>query len=261
MGTSGSFGGSGGKDAKDLRDSIAEWLDDDTSAGHTAEGQAGNPEKLDLLRPMIRILANSRGSGGGGGGGAGSSGGSGNGGGRSGGVTRSVQRTSRVAGRAGGLASAYATGDRATLAAAGLNYDELAALGDPLEVGSRIAKAALDSQSDGTFESGEERVIVAELIAWIIDSPTGDVPAPEDIARKSIELIIAECTLSEVSDALRSSDMSAAERRQAEQEIRDSAGVLASKATLSAAGATEAEITAAIREGIDRLAEIYGGES
>ncbi|MBF6513003.1 hypothetical protein IU421_01755 [Nocardia cyriacigeorgica] len=258
MGTSGSFGGSGGKDAKDLRDSIADWLDDDTSTDQAAAGQPGDPRKIDLLRPMIRILANSRG--GGGGGGVGSTGGSSGGGGvRSGGVTRSVQRTSRVAGRAGSLASAYATGDRATLAAAGLNYDELAALGDPLEVGSRIAKTALDSQSDGTFESGEERVIVAELIAWIIDSPAGDVPAPEDIARKSIELIIAECTLSEVSDALRSGDMSAAERRQAEQEIRDSAGVLATKATLSATGATEAEITKAIREGIDRLAQIYGG--
>lgn len=259
MGTSGSFGGSGGKDAKDLRDSIADWLDDDTSTGQAVAGQPGDLGKLELLRPMIRILANSRGSGGGGGGAGSVGGSSGGGGGRTGGVTRSVQRTSRVAGRAGSLASAYATGDRATLGAAGLNYDELAALGDPLEVGSRIAKVALDSQSDGTFESGEERVIVAELIAWIIDSPAGEVPAPEDIARKSIELIIAECTLSEVSEALRSGDMNAAERRQAEQEIRDSAGVLATKVNLSATGATEAEITKAIREGIDRLTEIYGG--
>ncbi|MFC9964592.1 hypothetical protein ACFVH4_10160 [Nocardia ignorata] len=259
MGTSGSFGGSGGKDAQDLRESIADWLDDGSSSDQAADEQTVATSNIDRLRPMIRILANSRGSGSGGGG---SAGGSGGGGGRSsGGVTRSVQRTSRVAGRAGSLASAYAAGDRATLAAAGLNYDELIALNDPLEVGSRIAKAALDSQSDGTFESGEERVIVAELIAWIIESPPDSTPRPDEVARKSIELIIAECSLSEVSDTLRSGPMNASERRQVEDEIREAAGVLAGQASLSAAGATEAEITRAIRDGIDMLVKIYGGSA
>ncbi|MBF6271627.1 hypothetical protein [Nocardia farcinica] len=260
MGTSGSFGGSGGKDAQDLRESIAGWLDDDSSTDQAADAQSVDTRNIDRLRPMIRMLANSRGSGSGGGGG--SAGGSSGGGGRSsGGVARSVQRTSRVAGRAGSLASAYAAGDRATLAAAGLNYDELIALNDPLEVGSRIAKAALDSQSDGTFESGEERVIVAELIAWIIESPPDSVPRPDEVARKSIELIIAECSLSEVSDTLRSGPMNASERRQVEDEIREAAGVLAGQASLSATGATEAEITQAIRNGIDMLVKIYGGSA
>ncbi len=266
MGTSGSFGGSGGKDANDLRDSLSEWLDDGSAEGKPADseqhdgppGPLEDSPRLDLLRPTIRLLGRSGGGSGMGSGGGGS--GSGAGSGRSsGGATRSVQRMSRAAGRAGGLASAYATGNRAALAEAGLNYDDLVALNDPLEVGTRIAKAALDSQSDGTIESGEEREIAAKLVAWIIDQPPSVVPTPDDIARKSIELIIAEVTLTEITDKLRSGVMDRQERSRTEQGVRDAAEVMASKAKLSTTGATQAEITHAIQQGIEVLVDIYGG--
>ena len=44
-------------------------------------------------------------------------------------------RTARAAGRASALARAYAVGDRATLARAGLNYGDLQALGSIVAIG------------------------------------------------------------------------------------------------------------------------------
>ena len=70
-------------------------------------------------------------------------------------------RVSRAAGRAGRLAIAYNTGNREALREAGLNYDELRALGDPVAVGIKIIEAAFESQADSTVADAEERDIVA----------------------------------------------------------------------------------------------------
>jgi hypothetical protein len=269
MGTSGSFGGSGGADAGDLRDSIAEWLDDAVGAAPADPGSAEShddawpaddrpptprvlPKAIDL-GPTIRILSRSGGR---------SDGPGGGGGGRAtGGPARSVSRMSAAASRAGSLASAYATGDRERLAEAGLNYDELLALGDPVRVGIRIVEASFVTQPDSTIDDGEARDIAAEVVAWILESPPNDVPSPDDIVRKSIELMIAEITLTEVAEKIRTDGATAEDRRSAETMIRDAAEEVASQVNLTASGATEAEISKAIQDGIDQLGRIFGSRS
>lgn len=275
MGTSGAFTGSGGKDAGDLRDAIAGWLGDDAGPDSPAPaspaadpasasgGSPSNPLSPSSIAPVIGMWkTGSRGSGGGGGGagGGGSAGGGsgGSGGGRSsGGVRRTVARVSGPAGRASSLARAYSTGNREALEAAGLNYDALRALNDPLEVGQRIAEVAFDTQADSTLEDSEARMIVAELISWILEAPNDQPPAPDAIVRHSIELMIAQSALLEVGDTIRQ-EKNQTKRHDAEAEVRRAAHVLAGQVTLSGTGATSAEISTAIENGVAQLKEIYG---
>lgn len=278
MGTSRGFGGSGGKNAKDLRDSIADWLTDapptlpvdatmgddsrpqDDPSGDASINPTSLPATIDL-RPAIRLLTRRRGGGDGpGGGGAGGVGGSANGGsGRSGGgARRSLGTTSRAAGRAGALARAYVAGDRAALQQLGLNYDELTALGDMVAVGTRIVQAAFESQANSTIEDDESREIVAEIVEWILETPASQVPSPDEIVRRSIEVIIADVTLTEVGEQIRK-EPSREKRAAAEQEVRDAAEVYSKQVTLSDTGASEQEMAAAIEGGIRQLGRIFGG--
>jgi len=172
-------------------------------------------------------------------------------------VRRTVARVSGPAGRASSLARAYSTGNREALQSAGLNYDVLRALNDPLEVGQRIAEVAFDTQADSTLEDSEARMIVAELISWILEAPDDNPPAPDEIVRHSIELMIAQSALLEVGDTIRQ-EKSQAKRHEAEAEIRRAAQVLASQVTLDGTGATSADITTAIENGVAQLKEIYG---
>lgn len=278
MGTSGAFGGSGGKEANDLRDSIADWLTDtppstappapggeDAPGRPGADGAPGGPDSspgpipaIDL-RPTIRILTGRGGGGDGPGGGGGAGRGGGGGAGRSGGgARRSLGTTSRAAGRAGALARAYAAGDRASLERAGLNYDALLALGDMVAVGTKIVETAFETQADSTIADDESRSIVASIVEWILDAPPDQTPSPDQIVRRSIELIITDVTLTEVGDRIRS-EPSRDKRAAAEQEVRDAAEVYASQVTLAGTGASEQEIAAAIEGGIRELGTIFGG--
>lgn len=280
MGTSGSFGGSGGKDAGDLRDNIAAWLDavgepggadgTDVSSADGADkpadpsrpGTPGQAPRIDL-RPALRVLLNSRGRGGrsdgpgGGGGGA-----RGGGGGRSsGGATRSVGRVSRAAGRAGRLALAYSSGNREALREAGLNYDDLQALGDPVAIGLKIIETAFESQADSTVADAEERDIVASVVEWILEQPADQPPTPEDVVRKSIETTIAETALTEVSSTVYAKDASFEKRRSLERQVRDVAAEYAAQATLNPRGATEQQMAQAIENGIRDIGQIFGVRS
>lgn len=277
MGTSGSFGGSGGKDARDLRDNIAAWLDAAGESGNTDGVDTGNTDGADRpadptrpatseqpptvdLRPALRVLLNSRGRGGRSDGPGGGSGGTGGGGGgrSSGGATRSVGRVSRAAGRAGRLALAYSSGNREALREAGLNYDELQALGDPVAVGLKIIEAAFESQADSTVADAEERDIVSIVVEWILEQPADNPPTPEDVVRKSIETMIAETTLTEVSSTIYAKDASFEKRRSLERQIRDVAAEYAAQATLNPEGATEQQMAQAIENGIRDIGQIFG---
>jgi hypothetical protein len=277
MGTSGSFGGSGGKDARDLRDNIAAWLDglgEPGSADGADSGDSGGDDRpsdpspsrpLDQqpqvdLRPALRVLLRPRGRGGSGDGpGAGGGGVRGGGGGRSsGGATRSLGRVSRAAGRAGRLALAYSSGNSEALREAGLNYDELQALGDPVAIGIKIVEAAFEAQADSTIADAEEREIVADVVAWILEHPANHPPTPEDVVRKSIETTIAETALTEVSATVYAKEASFEKRRSVERQIRDVAAEYAAQATLSPAGATEQEMSRAIENGIRDIGKIFG---
>lgn len=273
MGTSGAFKGSGGADAGNLRDSISSWLDDAPAAVGSQEpnqanpdvqspGEQGNvhpaPAGLDpaSLAPMIRLWR--RGGGGDGpGGGGGGGGGAGTKGGRSsGGPKRTVGRVAGPAGRASSIARAYAAGDRATLESSGLNYDELRALNDPLEVGKRIADAAFETQPDGSIEDSEARIIVSELVAWMMDVPEDSPRQPDEIVRHTIEQMIIQGTINEVGSTIRREN-DRAKRRAVEAEIRSAAAVMASQATLNASGASAAEISAAIESNVTLLSSFY----
>jgi len=173
-------------------------------------------------------------------------------------VTRSVGRISRAAGRAGSLALAYSSGDRAALDRAGLNYDELRALGDPVAIGIRIVEAAFDAKADSTIADAEERGIVAEVVAWILEHPSDRTPTPEEVVRKTIETTIAETALTEISSTLYQQGASYAERQSVEQQIREVAAEYATQADLSATGATDQEMSTAIETGIRDIGTIFG---
>lgn len=281
MGTSGSFSGSGGKDARDLRDNIAGWLD----GAETPEGgvdsidpdvpdgsdQSSEPSPSEIserrpqlnLGPALRVLIRPSGRGvGSDGPGSGSGGQRGGSGGRSsGGATRSVGRISGSAGRAGSLALAYVTGDREALRQAGLNYDELRALGDPLEVGIKIVEATFESQANSTIVDQEERDIVADVVEWILENSTNKPLQPEEIVRKSIEITISEVALTEVTSTIHAKESNFERRNSIEKQIRDVAAEYAAQATLSPAGATEQEMAQAIENGIRDIGKIFGGKS
>lgn len=281
MGTSGSFGGSGGKAAKDLRDTIADWIDGSGGSGLAGGEDAGdaredgktsdpsvsrprNQQPQIDLRPALRVLLRPHGRGGGDGPGAGGAGGArsrGGGGRSSGGASRSVGSVSRAAGRAGHLAIAYSSGNREALREAGLNYDELRALGDPVAVGLRIVEAAFEAQADSTIADAEERDIVAAVVEWILDQPTDRPPTPEEVVRKSIETTIAETALTEVSATMYAKAASQEKRRSLERQIRDVAAEYAAQATFTASGATEKEMSQAIGNGIRDIAKIFGVKS
>lgn len=278
MGTSGSFGGSGGRDAADLRDSIADWLDGLDGPGPLGDGapagdglgepgaDTGRPNQPDGRRPIniapaLRVLLRPRGGGGGAdgpGGGGRAAGGAGR---SSGGVTRSVGRVSRAAGRAGRLALAYSSGDRDVLTRAGLDYDELRALGDPVSIGIQIVEAAFETQADSTIDDSEARDIVAGVVDWILEQPEGQAPSPEDVVRKSIEVTIAEVTLTEIVARIHAEGATYEQRRAAEQMVRDLAAEVASQAILTPTGAIEQEMSAAIENGLRDLGKIFGVDS
>lgn len=277
MGTSGSFGGSGGKDASDLRDNIADWLDgpglpdapDGVDPGSFEPGNLGDDSpsvipaqgpRIDL-GPALRILLRPRGGGGADGPGSGGGGHGGGAGRSSGGATRSVGRVSRAAGRAGRLALAYSAGNREALREAGLNYDELRSLGDPIAIGIKIIEAAFGSPADSTIADAEERCIVADVVAWILEQPMDQPPTPEEVVRKSIETTIAETALTEVSSTIYSKGVSYEKRIGVERQIRDVAAEYAAQASLTPTGATEQEMARAIETGIRDIGTIFGVQS
>lgn len=280
MGTSGSFGGSGGKDANDLRDNISDWLDGVGEPGSPDGGDAGDGGGDDRpsdpgvahqpnqrpqidLSPALRVLLRPGGRGGSDGPGAGGGGARGGGGGgrSSGGASRSVGRVSRAAGRAGRLALAYSAGNREALREAGLNYDELTALGDPIAVGIKIVEAAFETQADSTIADAEERDIVAAVVEWILEQPADHQPSPEEVVRKAIETTIAETALTEVSATIYAKAASPERRRSLERQIRDVAAEYAAQAALSPGGATERDMSRAIENGIRDIGQIFGVES
>jgi hypothetical protein len=272
MGTSGSYSGSGGKLGDRVRNDVGDWIDSlpvgPTQPGQDVPGdqdtQPAQQRRLDpsvllpivgLLRPRLARGGRSDGPGGGGGGGGAPE----TGGGRSGGGPhRSVARSASTAGRAAAAAFAYRSGDAPTLAEFGLDYAELAALGNDFEVTRRIVDAACGPRADSTIEDHEQRLVAADVAEWVLSQQQdGAPPTPEEIVRHTIGLIIADAALSEAGELVNNSERA----NLAESEIRDAAEALAARATLSVGGATEAEFTRAIEEGIETLRTILEGGS
>lgn len=265
MGTIGAYGGAGGKAGRDLGAGADEWID--SVSGDSPPGDSPDSDPVvelphRLVAGALSQLRPRSGGSGGDGGGPGGAGGArrssdSQGGGQSGGLRRSTGRTAGRAGRAGAAAYAFATGDRAALAALGLDYDALRALRDPIEVTRQIVGAACGELASGTLEDHEERYVAASVAEWVLEqAENGATPTPEEIVRHSIATVVAEVLATEISSALieRPDEVAAV----AEDELFAAAEVLADKVELSVTGATDAELSKAIEDGIETMKRIYG---
>lgn len=278
MGTSGSYSGSGGKTGRVLRREMGEWLDQlppnppngppsDDPAGEPPSDQSPAPPSMPptIFKNLLPFLR-PRTGGGGGGDGPGGAGGLGGGGERTstgrrtgGGPQRTAAASAGSAGRAAAAAYAYQTGNAAGLESLGLNYEELRGLGDPLEITGRIVAAACGPVGESTIEDMEQRYVAAQVAEWVFEQGPNAVPSPDEIARKTISLIIVEALESETGELLRDGKRPAWTTEVAESELRGAADALAERATLSVEGASAAEFAAAIEDGIETLREILGG--
>ncbi len=261
MGTSGSYLGGGGKPGGDLRDEVGAWLDQ-LPSNPPSKNQ---PVDRATYRLPIRVATHAigmfrkgiRSADGGGGSASGTSAQSGRG--RASGAQRSVSRTARAAGRAAAAAYAYGTANRQILADLGLNYDELQALNDPLELSCRIVEAACGPRSKSTIDHEEQRWVAAEIAEWVFqEQEEGSLPQPVEIARKAIAFIISEAIASETGDLIHSGERPDWTTVLLEDELREAAEVLSQKAELSVDGVTNAEFAKVIEEGIETLHRIYG---
>jgi hypothetical protein len=283
MGTSGSYSGSGGKPGKDLRRELEEWLDqlppnppderppadpdrepppDQPPSDQPPPPTSLPPTIFQNLLPFLRPRA----TGGGGSDGPGGGGGLGGGGERTsagrrtgGGPQRTAAASAGSAGRAAAAAYAYQTGDAAGLEGLGLNYDELRNLSDPLEITSRIVAAACGPIGESTIEDMEQRYVAAQVAEWVFEQGSNALPTPDEIARKTISLIIVETLESETGELLRDGKRPIWATEIAETELREAADALAERATLSVEGPSAEEFAAAIEDGIETLREILGG--
>ncbi|MDQ0825553.1 hypothetical protein QFZ60_001726 [Arthrobacter sp. B2I5] len=157
------------------------------------------------------------------------------------------------------MVRAYVAGDRLTLGRSGLDYDELRALNDPLEIGKRITDAAFQTQPDGSIEDSEARIIVSDLVAWMMSAPEGTLRKPDDIVRHTIELMIFQGTVNEVGATIRA-EKDKSKRRAIEAEIKSAAAVMASQVPLGELGTTPTEISQAIETNVTLLSSFYGDE-
>jgi hypothetical protein len=253
MGHSGVYKGSGGKDAKALRDAVADYVDLDSSTPAAAASldAAALRRVINLIRPRTQGGQAGDGPGGGGGGTRGRSEPTRGGG----GPRRSAAASARTAGRAAAAANAYATGDAATLQRLGLDYDELRGLGDDFEVLRRIVDSAC-AAPDSTIEDHEQRLVAAEVAEWVLaQEREGTELPPEQIVRQAIATIIAVTLLVETGELINMSNHADL----VEREIRDAAEALAAQATLSAEGASEAELSQAVESGLETIRAIVKG--
>lgn len=257
MGTSGSYTGGGSKPGQDIRRDIGRWLDGLPNNGPPENEPADrSPYQLPdrAARRAIGLFSPRIASGVGGGAEVGARGGSG----RGGGAQRSVGRAARSAGRAAAAAYAYGTTNREVLSELGLDYDELRALDDPLEVSHRIVEAACSPVSESTIDHEEQRMVAAKIAEWIFEEQAaGALPQPDEITRKAIAFIIFEAIASETGELLNGSDRPDWIINWSEKELQDATDVLSQQVELSIDRVTDEEFVKAIEDGIETLREIY----
>ena len=182
-------------------------------------------------------------------------------GGGGGAVRRATVRASERSGRAAAAAYALRTGDAATLAELGLDYDRLRGTDDPIEVTRQIVTAACGLLPDGTIEDEEERRAAAEITQWVLEANEGGAPPdPSEIVTEAIAAIVFEAATTETAAALRDSGRAVEVTLETERQMRNAARVLARRADLTPTGPTPSEFARAIEHGIETLRAIWGGD-
>lgn len=261
MGTSGSYTGGGGEAGNDLRDGISDWLDSLPTGPTEPEPTDLPPLQPDNVLPVIGLFPRGTGGGGDGPGGVGPGshgGGDGRGGTSGGGAQRSSSASATSAGRAAAGAYAFRTGDVEALRELGLDYDDLRALDDPIEIARRIVDMACES-SNGTIEDDERRQVAATVALWLLEADeSGPPPDPDEIARQALTTILFEAMATESAAVLSDGRRPTWATREGERQMRETAEALAQRAELSPAGATAAEFARAIEQGLETLRSIWG---
>lgn len=251
MGTKGSYSGGGGPAGETLREGLDDWL----SSLPGAPESSGQPIQRtlphispSLVLPAVGLFNSPRGGG---------ADGPAGGGGREGGQ-RSAATSAGAAGRGAAAAYAYRTGDADTLRELGLDYDELRANPDVVDVAHQIAQTICEDLPAGVIESDELLIVVGDLAGWVLEAGTlDDPPQPQEIAREALSKVLAAAYLTETAAKFNSADLSRQERVAAEDEIRAACEELAAQADLSVAGPTSREFTTAIEHGLSYLRSIY----
>jgi hypothetical protein len=231
--------------------------DGDPAEADPARQPTLDPALLAQVLPLLSARRSGAGGADGSGGGSGTAGGSGGAGGGSrtgGGPRRSTAGTAGTAGRAAAAATAYRVGDTETLERLGLDYAELRALGDDIEVARRIVDIAC-GRPDSTISDHEQRLVAADVAEWVLAHGERP-PSPESIVRQIIATVVSETLLVEAGNVINNHDQGMV----AEQDLRDYAEGWAARADLSVDGATEGEIGRAVETGLADLRQIVLGE-
>lgn len=272
MGMKNSYSGGGGKPGKDLRQNLEAWLNGlaDLDPPPDANPPPDAPPELSFdipaLRPeqlmpaiaLFRPRTGGSADGPGDGGGADGGGGTGTGGGARGGAQRSVTGSSRTAGRAAAAAYALRTGNVQLLYELGLDYDSLRSNPDVTDVARQIMVAACGPLPDGTIEEEEQRVVAAQVAQYVLEANADGVPpAPEEIVRETIAVVIFEAVSNETAAMLHNGERPAWATAEAERLMRETAHALALRAPLSPTGPTPAEFSEAIARGIEMMNQIW----
>lgn len=254
MGTSSSYKGSTSKVSNALRDGVDQWSQAQTDGAKTPLPQSVIAQALNI--PVFP--RSSRGSGGGGG--------SPSGGGRQGSGTKkqsSPRRDARAyastASRAASLARAFREGDRAALAKAGLNFDQLSSLPSRAELVRAILDIVCDSEMGSDIPAEEQREIAAHLLDWMLDTEMN--PTPPDAVTTSeyaIGLIIAEMFLSEAGEFTSTDGVT---REEFVDGVYETSQHLAARSNLSQTGASQPEIDKAIQKGLKWLRRTHARDN
>ena len=92
---------------------------------------------------------------------------------------------------------------RQVLQELGLDYDSLASNSDVADVARQIMVAACGPLPDGTIEEEEQRVVAAQVAQYVLEANAdGGPPAPEEIVRETIAVIIFEAVSNETAAML-----------------------------------------------------------
>lgn len=261
MGSKDSFTGGGGKVGSDLREGIDDWLANlpggplSAATPNAPQSTDGSPtnEAIAQLSPRAQraartalLFKTSSGTGSSSRRAADAQ------------FTRSAAGSARIAGRGAAAAYAYRTGDRDALRELGLDYDQLRANPNTLDVVYRIAQAICEELPPGTIETDEQLHIVAEIAEWIVEVDPQGGPTPAQIAQETLAVVLTWAFLTTTASELNTKDMSGPQREAFKNEVHAACEELAAAAKLDPSTPSATEFASAIESGLEFLQATFG---
>lgn len=266
MGSKDSFAGGGGNIGNDLRDGLDDWLADlpgapgpappadpnQTLASPPTVSSGATNELSSKAQRVARTALLFKTSGG-----TGSSSRRGT----DAQFTRSAAASSRIAGRGAAAAYAYRTGDRDALRELGLDYDQLRANPNTLDVVYLIAQAICEELPPGTIETDEQLHVVADIAEWIVATGPDGAVSPAEIAQETLAVVLTWAFLTTTASELNTKGMTGLERDAFEKEVRAACEELAAQANVDPSTPSANEFALAVEVGLNFLQAAYGGSN